>query len=159
MQTSRGSLINLRASLQSILPLVAAAFVLNFAWEMVQAHFYADMTGLSLWEASRRCLLATIGDVAITVAAYCAVAAWVRQMSWMRKPESRFAVSFWIIALGMSIVIERDAVAAGRWHYVSEMPLVPWLGIGLAPAAQWLLLPFLSLAIARRFASWAQHGS
>ena len=76
-----GSEINLRAPLQSMLPLVAAAFVLNVAWEMVQARFFADMAGLSFWDASRRCLLATVGDVAITVVAYCAVAAWVRQMN------------------------------------------------------------------------------
>ena len=145
------SLRNIR--MQSILPLVVAAFVLNFAWEMVQGRLYADMAGLSLWAASRRCLLATVGDVAITVTAYCVVAGWMRKMNWMSNAATKSAVLFCMSAFSISVVIERHAVAAGRWHYASDMTLVPWLGIGWAPAAQWIVLPLLLFALARRFAS------
>lgn len=145
-------MIDFRSSVKSIAGLAGASFVLNFAWEMIQAPWFADMAGLSLWAASRRCLLATFGDVAIILVAYTAVSAWIRQMNWVRHARPRAAVSFGMIAFGLSTVIERHAIATGRWRYVSEMPLVPWLEIGVAPAAQWLLLPFLVLALARRIA-------
>lgn len=125
---------------------------------MVQAPLFADMAGLSLWEASWRCLRAAPGDVVIILVAYAAVAACVRQMSWVRHDQTLAAVSYWMIAFGLSTVIERHAIATGRWRYVSEMLLVPWLEIGAAPFAQWLLFPWLSLALVRRIADSGPQG-
>jgi hypothetical protein len=50
----------------------------------------------------------------------------------------------------LSTLIERHAAASGRWIYAPEMPLVPALGLGWAPTAQWLLLPWLILAVRQR---------
>ena len=116
---------------------------------MLQAPLFADMAQLSFWDASLRCLHATVGDVAITLAAYATVAAWVRTVSWIRHADTGRVASFCIVAFGLSTLIERHSVAATRWMYAPDMPIVPWLGIGLAPAAQWLFLPLLSLAVGR----------
>jgi len=33
------------------------------------------------------------------------------------------------------------------WSYAAAMPVVPWLGTGLAPLLQWLVVPSLAFAI------------
>lgn len=147
----------LTASSRSLLGLSATSFALNFVWEMLQSPLFADMAGLPFWEASRRCLWATLGDVAITLAAYAAIAAWVRNVSWICSANTRFVVAFGIVAFGLSALIERHAIGAGRWIYGPGMSLVPWLQIGLAPAAQWILLPVLSLLVGRRIARAMQR--
>ena len=137
--------------LRTIAALLASAFALNFAWEMAQGSLFADMQGLSFEEATLRCLLATFGDVAITLAAYLAVAAFARNPTWVHQAHSRGrAVAFWAIASGISVALERHAVATGRWVYGPYIGLVPVLEIGWPPAAQWALLPWAVLAITKR---------
>ena len=33
------------------------------------------------------------------------------------------------------------------WSYTAAMPVLPWLGTGLAPLLQWLVVPSLAFAI------------
>jgi hypothetical protein len=33
------------------------------------------------------------------------------------------------------------------WSYTAAMPVLPWLGTGLTPLLQWLIVPALALAI------------
>lgn len=46
------------------------AFLLNFAWEVLQVPFYRGIKGAPHWDATLACLRPTFGDVAITGAAY-----------------------------------------------------------------------------------------
>ena len=41
----------------------------------------------------------------------------------------------------------------GSWSYSELMPVVPPFGTGLAPLAQWLVVPLLCLGLARRAVS------
>ena len=58
------------------------------------------------------------------------------------------------IALGMgyTILSEWLNVSAWRsWSYSSAMPTLPWLGTGLSPLLQWVVVPAVA------FATTAQH--
>ena len=134
-------------SLQSTLVFIGVAFGLNLLWEMGQATLYADMAGLPVLEASRRCVLASLGDVAIIAASLFvpAALAWRIPLSLPRRVGDTILFAF--IAFSLSILIERHALFTGRWRYGSDMPIVPWLEIGLGPMVQWLIIPCLSVQI------------
>lgn len=125
------------------------ALALNTVWEMAQTPLYADMAGLAAMDASWRCLRAAFGDALIVVAAYLGAAATARRPFWPLR--SRFTAVFLGLAIALSLILEVHAIASGRWAYATSMPRVPGIGIGLAPAAQWLLLPWLTLAIVARW--------
>ena len=59
------------------------------------------------------------------------------------------------IALGAAYTILSEWLnvqVRRSWTYTAAMPVVPWLGTGLAPLLQWLLVPGLAFAItARRY--------
>ena len=56
------------------------------------------------------------------------------------------------VALGLAYTVysEHLNLARGAWAYSESMPTLPWLGTGLTPLAQWLLIPALSLSWACR---------
>ncbi len=130
--------------------LAATALALFFGWEMAQAPLFASMRALSWSEALERCFLASIGDVGIMLVAALLVAALLRRLDWMRAARAWPAIAFIAIASAMSALVERHALSAGRWTYGENMPIVPVLGVGLAPAIQWIVIPMLWLWVARR---------
>jgi hypothetical protein len=136
------------------------ALLLNFAWEILQAPWYAGMAGMPHAQVTQACLQATFGDMVIRLLAYGAVAAVARSRRWIA------AASGWQLALFMAIGV---AITAGiewlathghwvqSWQYLPAMPLVPGTGIGLAPLLQWVLLPLLTVWFVRRQLSPAQE--
>ena len=93
--------------------------------------------------------LATFGDVVLTLIAYGAVAAVARDQDWLRSPSRRQMLLLVASGLAMTVVLEALMVYVwARWAYQPVMPLV--FGIGLAPLVQWMLLPPLTLWLARR---------
>lgn len=134
-----------------LMALVAAGVPMMFAWEMAQAPLYSDMAGLSWIDATWRCLLASVGDLGILLAAALVPAALSRRLDWICLSRAWPAVVLTGVAFAISIGFERHAVVTARWAYASSMPLVPILGIGVAPAIQWLVIPALAALVARRF--------
>ena len=49
--------------------------------------------------------------------------------------------SYTILSEWLNVEIRRT------WSYAAAMPVVPWLGTGLAPLLQWLVVPSLAFAI------------
>jgi hypothetical protein len=50
-----------------------------------------------------------------------------------------------------------NTVIRATWAYSDLMPTMPWLGTGLAPLAQWIVIPGLALACLR-YALAVSHG-
>ncbi len=126
------------------------AFLLHFVWELLQTPFYAQMGGARHWAAVLRCTRATGGDVLITWGAYAVAAVWVHSRLWLASLWRRDGlVVFLLSGLAITVALEWLNVYVWRsWAYSGEMPVV--LGIGLTPILQWLLVPPLTLWLARR---------
>lgn len=125
------------------------AFLLNFAWEMLQAPLYRGMADAAHWAAVRTCTVATVGDVGILLVAYGLVAAVARQRWWAAMPTARRVAGFVAAGLVMTVALEAlNVYVLERWAYGPRMPLL--VGIGIAPVLQWLVLPPLTLWLARR---------
>ena len=58
-----------------------------------------------------------------------------------------------IFGLGATVVIERVATAWGVWSYSVVMPVLPGLGVGMAPIVQMVAIPLLALESARAISS------
>lgn len=130
--------------------LAAAALPLHFAWERLQSPLFESMKGLSLARATSLCARAALGDLALTVVCYGAVAVVRGNRAWLLSPNGASIAAYLALGIAATAALEVDAVYhAGRWSYASNMPLVA--GIGLAPLLQWFVVPLLTLWAVRRY--------
>ena len=130
--------------------LAAASLGLHFVWEMLQAPLYQGMLTMPLSGATRVCAQASAGDAVITLAAYALVAFAVRSRAWMTHPRVGHIAAYLAIGLAVTIALEYlNVYGLGRWSYSAAMPRV--LGVGLAPLAQWIIVPIVILWFMRRY--------
>jgi hypothetical protein len=89
----------------------------------------------------------TGGDVLITTATLLIAALIGRFRGW--QPLGRqMAFTAIVLSIVYTIVSEWLNVEFWRsWSYSSAMPILPWLGTGLSPFLQWLVVPALAFAI------------
>jgi hypothetical protein len=125
------------------------AFLLHFAWEMLQFPLYTGMAEAPHGPATWTCLQATLGDVALSLAALGATAIAARGNLW-RGPLRPGHLALYIASgLALSLALEYASVHLWRrWQYGPGTPA--FLGIGLPPLLQWTLLPPLVLWLVRR---------
>ncbi len=122
------------------------AFLLNFPWELLQITLYVGMAEAPHWAATKVCAFATLGDALIMVGAYWMAAFAARSRQWFVKPRQWPITVFLLAGIAITIVLERLATGPlDRWQYAGTMPVVPFLGVGLTPLLQWLVLPPLCL--------------
>lgn len=130
------------------------AALLNLPWEFMQAPLYAGMANARHWDAILVCTRATLGDGLIMLAAYWAAAMAARDRYWFADwqwPElGLFVATGVLITLVLEHLATRSTVPAWGWRYSEFMPVVPLVGVGLSPLAQWVLLPPLALWLVRR---------
>jgi LemA protein len=114
----------------------------NLLWEFAQMPLFTlGQTG-----TPREIILAglhcTAGDVLIAAAALLAALVVVGDPQW---PGSRFvmvAATSVAIGVGYTLLSEYlNTVVRQIWAYSELMPTLPRLGTGLAPLAQWLVIP------------------
>jgi hypothetical protein len=139
-----------RTRWQPWLALGLFGFLLHFVWELLQAPFYEHMSATRHWSAVLHCSRATIGDVVITWTAYGLAAGAVQDRWWLGASHRvRPIIVYLAVGLVMTVVLEWLSVYLWRrWGYAPDMPEV--LGIGLALILQWLLVPLLTLWLARQ---------
>ncbi len=127
------------------------AFFLNFLWEMWQAPFFEELINMPHWEATKMCTEAAAGDAVIATVSFWGVALATRTRAWILRPHWRTVAGF--VALGVMITIIVEAFAVGsldRWQYAEVMPTLPFLGTGLLPILQWIIIPPLVVWFVRR---------
>jgi hypothetical protein len=126
------------------------AAVGNLIWEAAQLPLY------SLWRTEpmraivRAVLHCTAGDVAIATAALIIALVTVGTARW--PDERSLVIAVAVVAMGVAYTIGSEyvnTIVRRSWSYSEWMPTLPWLGTGLAPLAQWLVVPALALRAAR----------
>jgi hypothetical protein len=123
-----------------LMAVFVTAVAFNYLWELAQAPLYAGMGDFSrmLWH----CFVPSLGDGLIVLLIFALGWAVLHRRDWFVRPgvyEYALMLIAWLV---IAISVELAAVhTLGRWKYTTQMPLLPGLGIGLAPVAQMLLLP------------------
>lgn len=116
------------------------AVLFNYPWELAQTPLYEGMGDFSrmLWH----CFSASLGDGALVLLIFGTGWATLGRQDWFVRPGARGYAVMLAAGLVIAVAVEWAAVrAAGSWTYNDRMPVVPALGLGLAPIAQMLLLP------------------
>ena len=126
------------------------AFLMHFAWEMLQTPFFAGMSDMKHWPATLMCLKATLGDVIITLVAMSLAGLAARDRGWFLGPNIPSLGTYLGVGLGSTIALELHALRTGRWVYSALMPTVPGLGVGLVPLLQWIVIPLATAFVVRR---------
>ncbi len=136
------------------------AFLLNFAWEILQAGLYRGFNELSFERGVNYCTRATLADAAILLVSFWLVALFGGGRDWPLRAGVRRIIGFTSIGLVTTVFLEILSTRVwGRWSYSESMPLIPLLDVGLAPFLQWVLLPPLTVWFVRRQMSQRQVSS
>lgn len=123
-------------------------FLLAFVWEMLQMPFY-NTDNLSAWAVTTNCTLATFGDAGIMVFAYWATSKMTANRRWLRKRRMGPVAIY--LGIGLAVTIAAEYIALTNewgWNYSELMPTVA--NIGLVPIMMWIIVPILTLALARQ---------
>lgn len=124
-----------------------ASFPLQFVWEWVQCqpYFVHGATPPTLAVM----LMATLGDVVLTLLAYGGAAA-LHGADWPMRPwTARIWITLLSLALAMSVAVETYALQSGRWAYTDAAPRLWGSSISLLPVTQLLILFPVSFGLAR----------
>lgn len=121
---------------------------LHYLWEMAQVPFFANMADMPLLRHALICFVAALGDLAIAAVSYGVAALLLRRPLWaLEKNWYRPAAAWILFSLVATVLVERWAVAQGRWTYAPSMPTIA--GVGLLPLLQWIAVPLVSLLLFR----------
>ncbi len=114
--------------------------LLNTVWEVVQLPLYTIWSDGDVPAIVFAVLHCTVGDALIAGFGLVLSLLLVGKEEW---PHSRFkAVVLITISMGFGYTVYsewRNTTVTHNWGYTSAMPTL--MGIGLAPLAQWLLIP------------------
>lgn len=136
------------------LVLTLVSFALRWAWEEAQCRpFFVHAEPLHGHLGMFR---AVVGDVVMTWIAYGFVAVVSRDWHWIARTWGRrHWIAIAVLALAMSIGLERYALATGRWSYTPVNPLVPGIGVSVVPILQLLLLFPAALGVTAAVLRWS----
>jgi len=126
------------------------SFILNFVWEVLQTPFFIDKSfeiNTIIWYR----LHCTFGDVMISLVSFWLVALIFKSRQWFLHPIR--VKLFLFIAFGISYTIFSEIMNVSTknlWGYSDLMPVIPFLGVGIVPLIQWIVIPPVLVFIVRR---------
>jgi hypothetical protein len=126
------------------------AFLLNFVWEVLQTPFFIDISSeinTIVWFR----LHCTFGDVMIALGSFWLVSLIFKNRFWFIRPN-RLNV-FLFILFGVSYTIFSEIINVSikdLWGYSDLMPVIPYIGVGIAPIVQWIVIPPLIIFFVKR---------
>lgn len=131
---------------------VLTGFVLNAIWEMAQMSAFVETADRSWTSTLALCTRAALGDVGI-ILGICAVGALAAgDPAWCLRGRWNMYAAAALLGLAQAVLVERSALAVGRWSYTERMNGASVLGAGLWPLLQLTLLTPLTIWIAQWWA-------
>jgi hypothetical protein len=130
---------------------------LHLAWETLQLPLYTLWTTESLGAQVYAVLHCSIGDVMIAAATLGTALLAIRAKHWPGSASR----PVWLasVALGILYTVFSEWLNVeirGSWAYSESMPILPYLGTGLSPLLQWLVVPTAAQWIALRHRPWRE---
>ncbi len=146
--TSKTLKIKEKSKFLAVLFLIAVA--INYVWEVSQAFLYQEMVSLGViwWH----CFVAALGDGLILWLIH--LCGWIVFQDFHWFAPIRLRCLGFMAATGLAIATAIEWIAVhqlNRWSYTDQMPMIPWLDIGLVPVLQMVLIPPTIFWLANRF--------
>lgn len=124
-------------------------FLTAFVWEMWQMPFY-DQSGLSFMDMVRGCSLGSLGDAGLMIFAYYVAGRATNTRYWLLRPTKTAMTIYLAAGLSITFAIEQIAIRSEiGWEYGNLMPREPVFGTGLIPLLMWIVVPLVTLWLAR----------
>ena len=117
------------------------AFILNFAWEIIQGPLYTGFT-YNLSHIAF-CGLASVADAIMVVLIYFVLAIIYKDPLWIKHINLQRSLILILIGGIGAILAEMRHLSLGNWSYAPTMPVLPFVNAGLSPVLQFMLLPGL----------------
>ncbi len=121
----------------------------NLVWEAAQLPLYMLWRTGSTQDITFAVIHCTGGDVLIVAVSLLGSLLLLGGDDWPRSRFMSVAAPTVLLGLGYTIYSEHMNTASNTWTYSDLMPVLPGLGTGLAPLAQWLVMPLLAFAAVR----------
>lgn len=116
----------------------------SLAWEMAQLPLYT-LCAAPRWESIAFAVAhCTVGDVMIGTATLVVALVLCRVGKPANWPRMKVGMLSVVLAVAYTVLSERINLARGSWSYSAWMPILPWIEVGLAPVAQWLIVPSIA---------------
>ncbi|MBW6401929.1 hypothetical protein KPL78_29050 [Roseomonas sp. HJA6] len=120
-------------------------------WEVAQLPLYTLWRDGGSETIAYAVLHCTLGDALIGVAALAWALLLAGEDGWPARGFTRVLSATVTVGVAYTIYSEWLNVEIRQaWAYTEAMPRLPWLGTGLAPLLQWVVVPPLALLAARR---------
>ncbi|HWQ59648.1 MAG TPA: hypothetical protein VN420_00680 [Candidatus Fimivivens sp.] len=131
--------------MRTALPILLVSFLSNLVWEMSQAFLFAPHfsgpTDFIVIHVVAACI-----DIAITLCILLPELFLLDRIIPKKNDWRRFACTA-ILGLFVAVVLEKVALSVGIWSYGPYMPIIPFLGVGLTPVLQMMILPGIVIGI------------
>jgi hypothetical protein len=135
---------------------LAASAGLHLGWEVLQLPLYT-IRAEPLGRQAFAVLHCTLGDLMIAGLSLLAALAAAGRVDWPRSRLRPVWVLLLIFGIGYTVYSEWLNVSVKQsWSYAPAMPVLPFVGTGLAPLLQWLVVPTLVLRVASGRWPWAR---
>ena len=122
----------------------------NLVWEAVQLPLYTIWVAGSWSQIGLAWGHCTLGDVLIGAGALLGALMLCRMPKWPISGHPRMTAAVVILAVIYTIFSEwLNVEVRHSWAYRDIMPTLPWLGTGLSPVLQWIVVPLLALQYAQ----------
>ena len=129
---------------------LGASAVLHLVWEIVQLPLFTIWREGTAREIATAIVHCTAGDLMIATLSLVTSLLLFGKPSWPRERFLIVLMSMLIIGMAYTIYSEwLNTVVRKSWVYTPVMPTLPWIGVGLAPLAQWLIVPSIAILAAR----------
>jgi hypothetical protein len=128
-----------------------AILMVNLAWEFAQLPLYTIWRTGTPGQIAFAALHCTGGDVLIAASVFLGTVVVIGGRGWPCRRFGAVAATTVTASLLYTVFSEwLNTEIRGSWAYSSWMPKLPLVGTGLAPFAQWLVVPTLAFMWARR---------
>jgi hypothetical protein len=123
----------------------------HLAWETAQLPLYTLWRTGSARDIAQALLHCALGDLSIAIVVLVIALATAGAAAWPEQLWGVVMLTVLIMGTGYTVYSEyMNTVVWQRWSYAASMPTLPWLGTGLSPLAQWMVVSGVALAWAGR---------
>lgn len=123
----------------------------NLVWETAQMPLYTLWHTGTARDIAQAIIHCTLGDSVIATVALVAALVVAGSPAWPYERAGSVIAVMVAVGVGYTAYSEYlNTVVRGAWTYTDRMPTMPWLGTGLSPLAQWLIIPTMTLVWAGR---------
>ncbi|MEZ5852028.1 MAG: hypothetical protein R3D68_15405 [Hyphomicrobiaceae bacterium] len=134
-----------------------ATLALHLVWEVIQLPLFTIWSQSAAKQAFA-VVHCTAGDLAIAGLALLVALVVTAKPDWPEGDMRRF----WLLLLATGLVYTvysewLNTQVRGNWAYAPLMPVLPVLGTGLSPLAQWIVVPTIALRTA--IGRWPWRGA